>query len=182
MYIVIFNMYFTCVLIISLPQKIIYGFDSLTIYQERKIYRKGEKASMAIMTNNQYELWLKSTENMRLLSDASVLSITYEGLTNFQYFMDFNHNSIKSLLIACIKEIDSIVSDVPNWIFSTKSCPGDKHQHNFNPPNCCNYKCCEILHSDRTNSDFENMHYVNLLGEFTTDYNAYVMMKGKKSP
>ena len=73
---------------------------------------------MPIVTNNQYRLWLKITVNMKLSSNASVLSITYEGLTNFQYFIDFNHDSIKSLLKACIKDIDSIVSDVPNWIFS----------------------------------------------------------------
>ena len=50
---------------------------------------------MPIVTNNQYRLWLKSTVNMKLSSDASVLSITYEGLKNFQYFMDFNHDSIE---------------------------------------------------------------------------------------
>ena len=55
---------------------------------------------------------------MKLFSYASVLIITYEGLTNFQYFIDFNHDSIKSLLKSCMKDIDSIVYDVPNWIYS----------------------------------------------------------------
>ena len=95
MYIFILNVYLTRVLISSFPQKIIYGFDSLTIYQERKLYRKGRETSMPIVTNNQYRLWLKSTVNMKLSSDASVLSITYEVLKSFQYFMDFNHDSIE---------------------------------------------------------------------------------------
>ena len=77
-------MYLTRVLISSLPQKNIYGLESLTIYQERKIYRKGKETSMPIVTNNQYRLWLKITVNMKLSSNASVLSITYEGLTKFQ--------------------------------------------------------------------------------------------------
>ena len=32
------------------------------------------------------------------------------------------------------------------------------------------------------NSDFENMHYDNLLAEFITDYDDYVMLKEKTSP
>ena len=52
---------------------------------------------MTIVTNNQYRLWLKSAANMRLSSNASVARITYEGLTNFQSFMDFDRNSIKLL-------------------------------------------------------------------------------------
>ena len=45
---------------------------------------------MLIVTINQYHLWLKGAANMKLSSDAFVLRITYEGLTNFQSFMDFN--------------------------------------------------------------------------------------------
>ena len=71
---------------------------------------------MPIVTNNQYSSWLKSAANMELSSDAFVLRITYEGLTNFQSFMDFNHNSIKSLSKSCSKDIDKIVDDVPNGI------------------------------------------------------------------
>ena len=47
--------------------------------------------------NNQYRVWLKSSANMKLSYDASVLNITYEGLTNFQYFMEFDCDSIESL-------------------------------------------------------------------------------------
>ena len=50
MYIVILNVYLTRVLKSSLPQNIIYGFDSLTIYQKSKIYRKGRETSMPIIT------------------------------------------------------------------------------------------------------------------------------------
>ena len=77
MYIVILTVYLTRVMISSLPQNNIYGLSSLTIYQERKIYRKGKETSMPIVTNNQYRLWLKSTVKMKLSTDASVMSITY---------------------------------------------------------------------------------------------------------
>ena len=52
---------------------------------------------MPIVTNNQYRPWLKSAANMKLSSDKSVIRVTYEGLTNFQSFMDFYCNSIKSI-------------------------------------------------------------------------------------
>ena len=46
--------------------------------------KKGRETSMPVVTKNQYRLCLKSTVNMKLSSNESVLSITYEGLTNFQ--------------------------------------------------------------------------------------------------
>ena len=53
MYIVILHVYLPCVLIYSLRQKTLYGFDNPTIYQERELYRKGREKSMPIVTNNQ---------------------------------------------------------------------------------------------------------------------------------
>ena len=55
---------------------------------------------------------------MKLSSYAYVLRITYEGLTNLQSFMDFNHDSIKSLSKSCIKNIDRIIADVTNGVAS----------------------------------------------------------------
>ena len=95
MHIVILHVHLTCVLIYSLWQNNLYGFDSLTIYQERELYWKGRETSMIIVTNNKYRSWLKSAVNMKLSSDAYVLRITYEGLTNFQSFMEFYPDSIE---------------------------------------------------------------------------------------
>ena len=55
---------------------------------------------------------------MKLSSNASLLRITHEGLKNFQSFIDFDRDSIKSLSKYCSKNIDTIVTDVPNGIFS----------------------------------------------------------------
>ena len=71
---------------------------------------------MTILTNNQYRSWLKSAENMKLSSNASVMIITYEVLTKFQLFMDLDRNSIKSLSKACSKNIDSIIADFSDGI------------------------------------------------------------------
>ena len=77
-----------------------------------------------IVTNNQFLLWLKIDANMKLYSDASVLRITYEGLTDFQSLMDFYRDSIESLFKASINNIDAILYDVPNGIASKNAVPG----------------------------------------------------------
>ena len=79
---------------------------------------------MPIVINNQFRSWLKSAANMKISSDASVLRITYEVLTNFQYFMSFDCVSIKSLSKDCSNNIDAIVADVPNGIASKNAIPG----------------------------------------------------------
>ena len=101
-YIVILHVYLAYGLIYSLQKNILYGFDSRTIYQERELYQKGRETSMPIVTKK-YRSWLKSAANMKLSSNASVLRITYEGITNFQSFMDFDRDSIESLSKACSK-------------------------------------------------------------------------------
>ena len=66
---------------------------------------------MPIVKDKQYRFWLKSAANMKLSSHASVMRITYEVL-------DFNFNIIESLLKYCSKNIDGVVTDVPNRIAS----------------------------------------------------------------
>ena len=78
-------------------KKTLYSFDILTIYQEKELYRKGRETSTTIVTNKQYLSSLKSAANTKLSSNASVLRITYGGLTNFQSFMDFDRHSIEPL-------------------------------------------------------------------------------------
>ena len=63
---------------------------------------------------------------MKLSSDASVLRIIYEGLMNFQSFMEFDHDSIESLSKSCSNNIDRIVAGVPNVIASKNDVPGTK--------------------------------------------------------
>ena len=56
--------------------------STASLYIKKGDYIKKEiKTIMPIVTNNQYRVWLKSAANMKLSSDASVLNITYEGLT-----------------------------------------------------------------------------------------------------
>ena len=109
---------------------------------------------------------------MKLSSDVSVLSITYEGLTNFQSLMGFDRDSIESIYKAYIKDIDAIIYDVPNAIAVENAVPGT------NISNISIYLLVVAANSVkyyteiRQTPDFDNMHYVNVLGEFKTDFGA----------
>ena len=41
-----------------------------------------------------FKYWIKASTNMKLSSDATVIRITYEGITNFKYLDDFDKKRI----------------------------------------------------------------------------------------
>ena len=63
---------------------------------------------------------------MKISSYAYVLRIVYEVLTKFKSFIEFDCNSIESLLKSCSKNIDRIIYDVPNGIAAKTTIPGMK--------------------------------------------------------
>ena len=125
---------------------------------------------------------MRSAVNMKPSSDASVLRITYEGLTKFESFMYFDRNSIESLSKAWTKNIDSIVADVPNGISEKNAVPGTNIstiwiRRLVVATNSVNYYTV----IGKT-PDFDNMHFVNVIGGFKTEYNSYVLLKKQTSP
>ena len=96
--------------------------------------------------------------------------------------MDFDHNSIESISKYWSKNIDTIVVDVPNSIAS-KNAVLEMNISTISihrlviATNAVKYYTAIV----RT-PDFDNMHYVNVRGEFRTDYYAYVQMKKQTSP
>ena len=47
------------------------------------------------VTNASFRNWLKRGSNMKLSSDAAVVRITHEGITDFRSFLDFDKESIE---------------------------------------------------------------------------------------
>ena len=64
-----------------------------------------------------FRAWLKDSMNMKLSSDASVLHLTKEGITNFESLTDFDKKSLECLPATIKEPIDAIVADVPNNIY-----------------------------------------------------------------
>ncbi len=62
---------------------------------------------------------------MRLSSDASVLHLTKEGITNFESLTDFDKKSLECLPATTKETIDAIIAgDVPNNIAAEAEVPG----------------------------------------------------------
>ena len=71
-----------------------------------------------------FKSWLKDSTNMKLSSDASVLRLTKEGITNFESLTDFDKKSLERLPATISKAIDAIIVDVPNNINAEPAVPG----------------------------------------------------------
>ena len=63
-----------------------------------------------------FKLFLKSHPNMRLMSDAAVTRVTYEGITSYESLADFDKDSLKELSRNCRETIPEVVEDLPAGI------------------------------------------------------------------
>ena len=59
---------------------------------------------------------LKFNLNIELSSDAAVTRITYEGITNYDSFVEFDKKSIASLPSTCNEKIPAIIEDIVNGV------------------------------------------------------------------
>ena len=109
---------------------------------------------------------------MKLSSNASVPRITYEGITKFQSFVDFDRDSIESISKAYSKDIGAIVAYVPNRIAAGNAVPGTSISKISIRRLVVDTDIVKYYTTIVRTPAFDNMHYVNVLGEFKTDFGA----------
>ena len=66
---------------------------------------------MPPVTTAQFRLYLKSTTNIKLNTDAAVTRILYEGITSFASLGDFDADSIKTMARNCRETIPAVTAD-----------------------------------------------------------------------
>ena len=71
-----------------------------------------------------FKSWLKSNVNIKLASDAAVLRMTCEGVTDYASLNDFDRESIEALSKACSKTIPAVAEDIANGIAAENEVPG----------------------------------------------------------
>ena len=76
------------------------------------------------VTNQAFKGWLKSSNNIKLSSDALVIRVTHEGITNFASLSDFDKKSIENLHSVYKNRIPAIEADPTNSIASEASVAG----------------------------------------------------------
>ena len=77
-----------------------------------------------VTTSDTLHSWRKASTNMKLISDASVLRVTHEGITSYDNLVDFDKAAIKNLPRVCKGSIDAIAADMANNVQSESAVPG----------------------------------------------------------
>ena len=78
---------------------------------------------MPVTVTTAFKSMLKANTNMILPSDAAVLRITHEGVTDWASLVDFDRESIEALSKACSKTIPAITADTTNSILDEGEVP-----------------------------------------------------------
>ena len=136
---------------------------------------------MPVTVTAAFKSWLKANTNMKLASDAAVLRITHEGVTDFASLVDFDRESIEALSKACSKTIPAITADANNGILDEVEVPS---------ANISSISVCRLVVAMRSakyytsigrTMNVANMHYNNVLLGFKTNYEAYVLLHSARA-
>ena len=133
-------------------------------------------------TTGAFRSWLKSSPNIKLSSDAAVLRITYEGITNYESLIDFDKKSIERLSATCKESITAIEIDADAGIAAEPAVPG------ANISSISIRRLIVAMHAsmyyqaiNRTMTPL-NMHYTNVLQMFKIEWETYQDLRDQKEP
>ena len=131
---------------------------------------------MAVTTQT-FKAWLKSANNIKLSSDAAVLRVTHEGITNFVSLSDFDKTSIENLPRVCKNSIPAIEADPSNSISAETYVAGANVslisvRRLITAVNAAKYygSIARVMNP-------QNMAYSSVLAEFKIEYEAYLSIK-----
>ena len=119
---------------------------------------------------------------MKLISNASVIRVTHEGITSYDTLVYFDEAAIKNLPRVCKGYIDAIAADKSNNVQSEAAVPGANVssvyvQRLIVATNAARYY--DLI--DRT-MDASSMHYGNVLSTFKTEWEAYKSIMSEDDP
>ena len=124
-------------------------------------------------TSAAFRSWLKSNSNIKLSSDASVLRITHEGITNYDSLLDFDKKSIQLLPSICKEKILAIPEDAANGIAAEAEVSGANISAiSVQRLIIASYAASYYKSISRTMTA-GNTHYTNVLANFKTEWEAY---------
>lgn len=131
---------------------------------------------------NAFSNWLKTNTNMKLLSDAAVLRITYEGITTFDALRDFDDKSIQGLPAICKETIPAITADVGLGIAAEPEVPGANVGSISVRRLCVAVDAAKYYHSIGRVATVQKMHYNNVLSAFKVEHDAYLKLRDEDEP
>ena len=129
------------------------------------------------VTSQSFKAWLKSANNIKLSSDAAVLRVTHEGITNFASLSDFDKKSIENLPGVCKNGIPAIEADPSNSIASETSVAGANVSLISVRRLITAVSAAKYYGSIARVMNPQNMAYSSVLAEFKIEYEAYLSIK-----
>ena len=133
-------------------------------------------------TTAAFRSWLKSNANIKLSSDASVLRITHEGITNYESLLDFDKKSIQLLPSICKEKINAIPVDDANGITAEAEVSGANISAISVQRLIVATQAASYYKSISRTMHATNMHYTNVLADFKQEWEAYKDLRGLDEP
>lgn len=121
--------------------------------------------------------WLKTTTNMKLVSDVSVTRVNYEGITNFESLRDFDDDSIAALPRECRRNIPAVQADPANGIAAEPEVLGGHISATSVQRLQVAVKAAKYYHSIGRTLTVAKMHYTNILANFKIEHEAYKKLR-----
>ena len=119
---------------------------------------------------------------MKLQSNAAVICITHEGVTDFRSLLDFDRDSIEALSKACSKAIEAVAADNQLGIAAEPDVPAANISSISIRRLVVAMRAVKYYVSIGRNPTEANMHYGNILSTFKTDYEAYALLRKQDAP
>jgi uncharacterized protein YjaG (DUF416 family) len=135
-----------------------------------------------VVVTNAFKSWLKSSTNMKLSSDASVLRLTHEGITNYDTLIDFDTKSIERLPTTCKETITAIVADEDAGVTAEPAIAGANLSSISVRHLIVAVKASKYYTSIGRTMTAENMHYIRVLKQFKVEWDTYQNLRDQDEP
>ena len=135
-----------------------------------------------VLVTNAFKSWLKSGTNMKLSSDASVLRITHEGITNYESLIDFDTKSIERLPATCKESITAITADDDAGITAEPEIAGANLSSISVRRLIVAVKAAEYYTSIGRSMTANSMHYNQVLKQFKVEWDTYQNLRDQDEP
>ena len=134
-------------------------------------------------TTPAFRLYLKSSTNIKLNTDAATLRILYEGVTSFASLGDFNADSIKVMARNCRETIPAVTADLAAGIpVDEAEVPGTAISTQSMVRLTVASNAVRYYLSVGRDLTAANLHYNNVLSAFRIEYEAYEKLQKEDAP
>ena len=133
-------------------------------------------------TNDAFRTCLQPNNTINIISNADVVCITYEGITNFSSPTDFDKKSIESLPATCNEKIPVIADDPSADITAEPAAPGANISLTQIRQLILAVQATKYYTLIGRKMNATNMHCGNILSSFKIERDTYENLRKEDDP